>query len=455
MRVLADWVSELGRAREQRQARAVDDRAQARRRSARCSASRSAPSTARRGARAANGRAACRTRRSSPRSRRSSTRFDGDEPLALRNRAWSSSSTPPACAAPRRSRSTSATSTSSRSSSTSATARARRTASSRSARRPRARRALPRERGRSSPAAPRTRSSSRRAAAASTRRRCAGSSPTRTGFAMRSRRTCSRAAPTCGRSRSCSATARSRRRRCTATSTRSAYAASTTTRIPEVMKANRDAGSRGTSWRCSRARASPRTVDAYTRDLDRSPGLPRQAARRCLARGSRALHGPASCRRPRRLDDRAAHRGRTQLLSPPPTPRHARRQPRRRRSASTPCASASEDALPGEAERLIDAAAGTEPRALRDQALVELLYGAGLRVSEAVGLDQAGVDLDGRLVRVIGKGGKERVVPVGRAAVTALRRYLVARPAVPRPAPPGRALPERARRRSSRAPAPS
>lgn len=79
---------------------------------------------------------------------------------------------------------------------------------------------------------------------------------------------------------------------------------------------------------------------------------------------------------------------------------------------------------PGEAERLIDAAAGTQPRALRDQALVELLYGAGLRVSEAVGLDKAGVDLEQRLVRVIGKGGKERVVPIGRAAVTALRRYL-------------------------------
>jgi integrase/recombinase XerD len=79
---------------------------------------------------------------------------------------------------------------------------------------------------------------------------------------------------------------------------------------------------------------------------------------------------------------------------------------------------------PGEAERLIDAAKGTQPRNLRDQALVELMYGAGLRVSEAVGLDKTGVDLDGRLVRVIGKGSKERIVPLGRPAVEALRRYL-------------------------------
>src|SRR6185437_6363673 len=51
-------------------------------------------------------------------------------------------------------------------------------------------------------------------------------------------------------------------------------------------------------------------------------------------------------------------------------------------------------------------------------------YGAGLRVSEAVGLDKSSVDLDARLVRCIGKGSKERVVPIGRQAVTALRRYL-------------------------------
>lgn len=79
---------------------------------------------------------------------------------------------------------------------------------------------------------------------------------------------------------------------------------------------------------------------------------------------------------------------------------------------------------PGEAERLIEAAKGTQPRNLRDQALVELLYGAGLRVSEAVGLEKSGVDLDDRFVRVTGKGGKERVVPIGRHAADAVRRYL-------------------------------
>jgi integrase/recombinase XerD len=78
----------------------------------------------------------------------------------------------------------------------------------------------------------------------------------------------------------------------------------------------------------------------------------------------------------------------------------------------------------GEAERLIEAAAGTTPRSLRNRALVELLYGSGLRISEATGLEKSGVDLEERAVRVLGKGNKERVVPLGRQAVEALRRYL-------------------------------
>src|SRR5438067_481464 len=77
-----------------------------------------------------------------------------------------------------------------------------------------------------------------------------------------------------------------------------------------------------------------------------------------------------------------------------------------------------------EVERLLDAAAGTTPVALRDRALGELLYGAGLRVSESVGLDRQSVDLEHRLVRCLGKGSKERVVPIGREAAEALRLYL-------------------------------
>jgi integrase/recombinase XerD len=61
---------------------------------------------------------------------------------------------------------------------------------------------------------------------------------------------------------------------------------------------------------------------------------------------------------------------------------------------------------------------------LRDRALVELLYGAGLRVSEATGLEKGSVSLEERVVRVVGKGGKERLVPLGRPAAEAVRRYL-------------------------------
>jgi integrase/recombinase XerD len=79
---------------------------------------------------------------------------------------------------------------------------------------------------------------------------------------------------------------------------------------------------------------------------------------------------------------------------------------------------------PAEIERLIGAAAGTSPRALRDHALVELLYGAGLRVGEAVALERGSVDLENRAVRCVGKGDKERIVPLGKQAAEAVRHYL-------------------------------
>ena len=70
-------------------------------------------------------------------------------------------------------------------------------------------------------------------------------------------------------------------------------------------------------------------------------------------------------------------------------------------------------------------AAEGEPVALRDLAIVELLYASGLRVSELVGLNLGDVDLDRLTVRVLGKGSKERVVPFGNPAATALLDYLV------------------------------
>ena len=77
-----------------------------------------------------------------------------------------------------------------------------------------------------------------------------------------------------------------------------------------------------------------------------------------------------------------------------------------------------------EAARLVEADAADAPVALRDTAVAEILYGSGLRVSEVVGLDLADADLEARLVRVLGKGGKERIVPLGRKAIEALHAYL-------------------------------
>jgi integrase/recombinase XerD len=74
--------------------------------------------------------------------------------------------------------------------------------------------------------------------------------------------------------------------------------------------------------------------------------------------------------------------------------------------------------------RLIDASSGTEPLDLRDRAMLEVAYGAGLRASELLDLGAEDCDLKQRWVRVRGKGNRERVVPLGRAACDALRRYL-------------------------------
>jgi len=79
---------------------------------------------------------------------------------------------------------------------------------------------------------------------------------------------------------------------------------------------------------------------------------------------------------------------------------------------------------PSEAEALATAPPATDAVGLRDRAVLELLYGSGLRVAELCALDLGDVDLDRRRVRVQGKGGKERVVPMGDYAVEALETYL-------------------------------
>lgn len=66
---------------------------------------------------------------------------------------------------------------------------------------------------------------------------------------------------------------------------------------------------------------------------------------------------------------------------------------------------------------------GTEPLALRDRALLEVMYACGLRASEVIGLELADVDLDEGMLCARGKGSKERLVPIGRQAVAALRAY--------------------------------
>ena len=78
----------------------------------------------------------------------------------------------------------------------------------------------------------------------------------------------------------------------------------------------------------------------------------------------------------------------------------------------------------GEIEKLLSQPRGTEPASLRDRALLELMYACGLRASEAIGLELLDVDIEEGVLRARGKGSKERIVPIGQAALRALRIYL-------------------------------
>jgi len=172
------------------------------------------------------------------------------------------------------------------------------------------------------------------------------------------------------------------------------------------------------------ARGSPRTVDAYRRDLARLAtfrgGNVADASVEELERWIAAMRAdglaPSTVAR-RASAVRTYFRHLVLIGTRSENPAASLQLPRRPRRLPRALS-------PAETERLIDASVGTTPRSLRDRALVELLYGAGLRVSEAVGLEKNGVDVEERIVRVLGKGGKERLVPLGRPAAEAVRRYL-------------------------------
>ena len=218
-----------------------------------------------------------------------------------------------------------------------------------------------------------------------------------------------------------------------------------------------------------------RAVDAWLTHLDVERGASRHtlsAYRRDLARWTAYL---ASVGVERPEDVREAHvsrvprpaaRGgrRPRARSPPPRPPApwsrcagcTASSPSRGSSTPTPPAGSARRGRPSrlpkaipveDVERLLEAASvGDTPASLRDRALLEVLYGTGARISEAVGLDVDDVEGDDGVVRLRGKGGKERIVPLGSYAADA--RWPRGWCAAARCSPPRGA----ARRRSSSTP---
>jgi integrase/recombinase XerD len=194
---------------------------------------------------------------------------------------------------------------------------------------------------------------------------------------------------------------------------------------------------------------SRHTLEAYRRDLDRyarfleARGL-RDAAsvdetviRSFLASLSASTHGPneapyAATSVARALSAvRSFHRFCLREGLAPRDPAAGVARPRVPRGLPHPLAV-------DEVRRLLEAPDPSTPDGRRDRALLELLYGSGLRVSEATGLDVDDLDLDEGFVRVLGKGGKERDVPMGSFARDALSAYLAGgRPALAGPSSRG------------------
>ena len=175
---------------------------------------------------------------------------------------------------------------------------------------------------------------------------------------------------------------------------------------------------------------SRNTLEAYRSDLLQfGAWLRRTGATRCaldhagLAEFVAEL-APRARRQAARQAGDAAAQGRLPALLPPPpappgpdrgrpdraaqAPRQSRKLPRCSRATRSPSCSRSPT--------------GTEPAALRDRALLEVMYACGLRASEAIDLDVADLDLEARVLRARGKGSKERLVPVGARGRPRARR---------------------------------
>ncbi len=169
---------------------------------------------------------------------------------------------------------------------------------------------------------------------------------------------------------------------------------------------------------------SERTVDSYRRDLRQFADFLAERAGHARGRRRRGVRDYLAGASGDRPPGRARRRPSVPSIGgasswpalPRPTPPGALPAPAwsRHCRAPSPC---------DEVERACSPLQSRPRRGLRDRALLETLYGAGLRASEALALRLQDIDLDVGFVRTIGKGDKERVVPLGRKAIEALRAY--------------------------------
>jgi integrase/recombinase XerD len=175
------------------------------------------------------------------------------------------------------------------------------------------------------------------------------------------------------------------------------------------------------------------TLECYRRDLEQLAAWLREHANRGL---EQATHADLLEYLARRVRGKASPRTTGRLLSS--MKRFFRFLLRQGRIAEDPSLRIEAPRLPRslprglteeDVERLLAAPDPAQPLGLRDRAMLEVLYASGLRVSELVGLKVSQLSLDMGVVRVLGKGSKERLVPLGEEALVWVRRYLAeARP---------------------------